>query len=159
MTFLILMWRTRKTSPHMHAHSGSRRDPDSTHSTRKDTWYCNCQPVVMIGHAEGTCDRASCNCNVLQVCCINATVTYCKCAVSICKWAPLLATYPSGSDKVGPILLQLCCACVVSSVLYICSCFRLGFALRVTHSDLHFAWLKPGSRSALRVTYSDLNFA
>ena len=27
----------------MHAHSGSRRDPDSTHSTRKDTWYCNCQ--------------------------------------------------------------------------------------------------------------------
>ena len=33
---------TRKTSPHMHAHSGSRRDPDRTHSTRKDTWYCNC---------------------------------------------------------------------------------------------------------------------
>ena len=30
--------KTRKTSPHMHAHSGSRRDPDSTHSTRKDTW-------------------------------------------------------------------------------------------------------------------------
>ena len=35
--------KTRETSPHMHAHSGSRRDPDSAHSTRKDTWYCNCQ--------------------------------------------------------------------------------------------------------------------
>ena len=106
-------------------------------------------PVVTIGLSEDTCDRATCNCIVLQVCCINLQVGS----------SELLATYPSGSDKVGPILLQLCCACVVSSVLYICSCFRLGFALRVTHSDLHFAWLKPGSRSALRVTYSDLNFA
>ena len=30
----------------MHAHSGSRRDPDSTHNTRKDTWYCNCHTYV-----------------------------------------------------------------------------------------------------------------
>ena len=31
----------------MHAHSGSRRDPDSTHSTRKDTWYCNCHYLLL----------------------------------------------------------------------------------------------------------------
>ena len=41
---------TRETSPHMHAHSGSRRDPDSTHSTRKDTWYCNCHPPPTLHH-------------------------------------------------------------------------------------------------------------
>jgi hypothetical protein len=50
--------------------------------------------------------------------------------VSICKWAPLLATYPSESDKVGPFSLvaaSLLCmtACAVSSVLCICFCFRL----------------------------------
>ena len=100
---------------------------------------------------------------------INATVTYCKCAVSVCKWAPLLATYPSESDKVGPISLQVCCpvhvlyhlyhqwsSVVISghqcghqwaSVVIIghqwasvgISGHQFGFALRVTYSDLHFA--------------------
>ena len=41
---------TRRASPHKHAHSGSRRDPDSTHSTRKDTWYCNFHTPPTLHH-------------------------------------------------------------------------------------------------------------
>jgi hypothetical protein len=87
-------------------------------------------PVVTIGQSEDTCESAICNCSLLQVCCIHATVTYCKCAVSIFKWAPLLATYPSGSDKVGPTLLRVCCACAVSSY---------SVSVPAFDSDLHFA--------------------